>query len=134
MGSTAEKPETTVPKNQPTAAKKARAVQRAAGGKHTALLAAQTCGKELDPFGVYEGSCARAPHSPLEPCSRNRDFDVERWKEQAAAEQATAEARWAALSPQERAEEERLAFEEAYDDGRTSADELEDARAWKWED
>ena len=31
-----------MPKNQSTAAKKARAAQRADGGKHTALLAEQT--------------------------------------------------------------------------------------------
>jgi hypothetical protein len=132
---TAENPENTVPKNQTTAAKKARAVQRAAGGKHTTLLrAAQTCGKDLDPFGVYPGTCAREPHSAWEPCSLDRDFDVQEWKQKAAAEQAAAETRWAALSTEERAEQERLAFEEAHDDGRTATDEWEDARSYKWED
>jgi hypothetical protein len=124
----------TVPKKQSTAAKKARTVQRTAGGKHTALLAGQICGRTLDPFGVYPETCARAPHPQTEPCSPDRDFDVRAWQERADAEQAAAQARWDALSSEERAEAERLAFEEAYDDGRTGADEWEDARAWKWED
>lgn len=123
-----------MPKKQTTVAKKARAVQRAQGGKHTMLLAGQTCGKALDPFGVYEGTCARAPHPAPEPCSPNRAFDAEAWKTQAAIEQDAAATRWAQLSDEERAEQERLAFEDAYDDGRTGTDELADARAWKWED
>lgn len=134
MGSTAEDPETIVPKKQSTAAKKARATQKAGGGKYIEVLAGQTCGDPLDPFGVLPGVCARPPHSTWEPHSQNRDFDVEAWTRRMTAEQAAAEDRWAALTEEERAEAERRAFEEAYDDGRTGADELEDARAWKWED
>jgi len=106
-----------VPKNQSTAAKKARAVQRAAGGKHTALLSAQTCGRRLDPWGVYPGTCARAPHPAQEPCSPDRGFDAVAWREKAAAEWDAAQARWDALTPEERAEAEQLAREEEYDDG-----------------
>lgn len=130
----AETGDTTVPKNQPTAAKRARAIQHQAGGKHTALLAAQTCGQGLDPYGEYEGTCARAPHTPWEPHSEDRNFDIAAWEEQANSDQAAEEARRAALSDDERAEEDRLAFEEAYDDGRTASDEWEYARSYKWED
>lgn len=123
-----------MPKNQSTAAKKARALQRTAGGKHTALLAGHVCGKSMDPFGEYKDVCARPPHSTQEPCSTTRDFDAQEWNRRAAAEQATAEAQWARLSDDERAEQERLAFEDEYDDGRTAEEASEDARSWKWED
>ncbi|MFH8813106.1 hypothetical protein ACH4GZ_38905 [Streptomyces hygroscopicus] len=123
-----------MPKKQPTASKKARALQRTTGGKHTALLAAQVCGQSLDPFGVYPDSCARAPHPDSEPHSDDRDFDVAAWKEQAAAEQAAAQASWDALTDEERAEATRQQFEDDYDDGRTASDDWEDARSWKWED
>lgn len=113
----------TVPKKQTTAAKKARTVQRQAGGKHTALLAAQTCGKGLDPFGVYPGTCARAPHPDTEPCSKRRDFDVTAWKARVADEWAAEETRRAALTPEERAEEDEQAREWECDDMRAAADD-----------
>ncbi|MEU6016948.1 hypothetical protein ABZ826_23725 [Streptomyces sp. NPDC047515] len=123
-----------MPKKQTTAAKKARAVQRETGGKHTALLAEQTCGKSLDLFSVYTRACARAPHPDIEPCSENRDFDAAGWHERVNAEWVAEEARRAALTDDERAEEARLAFEEEYDDGYTATDAWEDARSYKWED
>ncbi|MFJ2202467.1 hypothetical protein [Streptomyces violaceusniger] len=123
-----------MPKNQPTAAKKARAVQRAHGGKHTALLAEQTCGQSLDPFGEYSDTCARAPHPDSEPHSGDRHFDLTAWKERATTEEAAAQARWDALTHDERAESERRQFEEDYDDGRTTSDDWEDTRSSKWED
>lgn len=113
----------TVPKKQSTAAKKARAVQRAAGGKHTALLAEQAaCGERLDPFLVYPGTCARPPHPHQEPCSEDRDFDIAAWKQRVAAEWAAEEARRAALTPEERAEEDARAREWEYDEMRAAAD------------
>lgn len=123
-----------MPKKQSTAAKKARAVQRAGGGKYTVLLAGQVCGETLDPFGVLPETCARPPHSTWEPHSLDRDFDVEAWKRLASMEEAEEMARWAALTPEQRAEEEYRALEEEYDDGRTASDDWEDARAYKWED
>ena len=112
-----------MPKKQSTSAKKARAVQREAGGKHTALLAVQTCGKRLDPWGVYPETCARAPHPEQEPCSLDRGFDAVAWREKTAAEWEKAaadwpaeQARWEALTPDERAEAEQLAREEEHDD------------------
>lgn len=123
-----------MPKKQSTAAKKARAIQREVGGKHTALLAAQACGKPLDPFESYEDACARPPHPVDEPCSPDRHFDGAAWRKRVAEEHAAAQARWSALSDEERAEQERLAFEDEYDDGRTATDEWEDARSYKWED
>lgn len=123
-----------MPKNQNTAAKKARAIQRTSGGKYTVLLAEQTCGKGLDPFGVYEGTCARPAHHETEPCSDRRDFDAEAWKKRATAEREAAEARWNALTPDQRAEQEWRVFEDEYDDGRTVSDDWEDARSYKWED
>ncbi len=124
-----------VPKRQSTAARKARAVQRATGGKHTVLLAEQAvCGARLDPFLVYPGICARPPHPEEEPCSANRDFDAVAWKARVQQEWDAEEARRAALTDEERAEEERLAFEEGYDDGRTASEEWEDVRSYKWED
>lgn len=105
----AENPETmTVPKKQSTAAKKARAAQDTAGGKYTALLAEQApvCGQQLDPFGVYPETCARPPHPHHEPCSQNRDFDIAAYQERVAAECAAEEARRAALTPEQRAQED----------------------------
>jgi hypothetical protein len=110
-----------VPKKQSTAAKKARAAQRLAGGKHTALLAAQVCGERLDPFLEFPETCARAPHSPWEPHSEDRDFDVAAWREKVAAEQAAEEARRAALTDEERAEEDEQAREWEYDEMRAAA-------------
>jgi hypothetical protein len=110
----------TVPKKQSTAAKKARAVQREDGGKHTTLLAAQTCGERLDPFLVYPGTCARAPHDPREPHSEDRDFDIEAWKTRVVAEWAAEEARLAALTPEERAEEDERAREWEYEEMRAA--------------
>jgi hypothetical protein len=113
-----------VPKHQPTASKKARAVQREAGGKHTTLLAEQNvCGETLDPFGVLPGTCARPPHSHQEPCSANRDFDVEAWKQRVAAEWTAEEERRAALTPEERAEEDERAREWEYDEMRAASDD-----------
>lgn len=114
----------TVPKKQTTAAKKARAAQREAGGKHTALLAAtQVCGEGLDPWDQYPGTCVRAPHSPWEPHSGDRDFDVEAWRARVAAEDAAEEARRAALTPQQRAEEDERSREWEYDEMRAAADD-----------
>jgi hypothetical protein len=116
----------TVPKKQSTAAKKARAVQKAAGGKHTALLAEQAvCGNQLDPFGVFPETCVRAPHPQQEPCSTNRDFDIEAWKQRVAAEWAAEETRRAALTPQERAEEDERAREWEYEEMRAAADDFD---------
>lgn len=80
-----------MPKKQTTAAKKARVLQRQVGGKHTALLADQTCGQQIDPWGIEPGTCARAPHSSREPHSDDRDFDAAAWMAEAAAEQAAAD-------------------------------------------
>jgi hypothetical protein len=113
-----------VPKKQTTAAKKARAVQRQAGGKHTALLAEQAvCGERLDPFLVYPGTCTRPPHPQQEPCSEDRDFDVTAWKQREAEAWAAEEARRAALTPEERAEEDERAREWEYDEMRAAADD-----------
>ena len=123
-----------MPKKQSTAAKKARAVQRETGGKHTVLLAEQTCGKSLDPFSVSTRGCARPPHPDTQPCSENRDFDAVAWQQRMDAEWAAEEARRASLTDDERAEEARLAFEEDYDDGYTATQVWEDARSYKWEE
>lgn len=123
-----------MPKNQSTAAKKARGIQKTEGGKHTVLLAQQVCGQQLDPFGVYPEACARLPHPPAEPCSQDRDFDVAAWQQRVQAEATAEEERRAALTPEDRAEEERLAFEDAHDDGYSASDAYEDARSYKWED
>lgn len=102
----------TVPKNQSTAAKKARAVQRAAGGKHTVLLAGQAvCGERLDPFLVQPGTCARPQHPAEEPCSADREFDAGAWRARVQAQWEAEEARRAALTPEQRAEEDQLARE-----------------------
>lgn len=114
----------TVPKKQSTAAKKARAAQDTAGGKYTALLAEQAvCGERLDPFLVLPETCARPPHSQQEPCSSDRDFDVEAWKRRVAEEWAAEEARRAALTPEERAEEDERAREWEYDEMRAAVDD-----------
>nr|WSZ21116.1 hypothetical protein OH837_49200 [Streptomyces canus] len=111
----------TVPKKQTTAAKKARAIQREAGGKHTTLLAAQdVCGQLLDPFLVYPDTCARPPHPDQEPCSKDREFDADAWKARVKAEWDAEEARRAALSPEERAEEDERAREWEYDEMRAA--------------
>ncbi|MYW49613.1 hypothetical protein [Streptomyces sp. SID161] len=105
-----------MPKKQSTAAKKARSVQDSTGGKYTALLAAQVCGEDLDPFGVYPGTCVREPHPDTEPCSPTRDFDLAGWKERESVRAAEARARWEAMTPQEREEAEGTACEMGYDD------------------
>lgn len=113
-----------MPKNQPTAAKKARKVQRQAGGKHTTILAEQAvCGEQLDPFGVLPETCARPPHPTQEPCSEDRGFDAEAWKARVKAEWDAEEARRAALTPEERAEEEERAREWEYDEMSAAADD-----------
>jgi len=113
-----------VPKNQPTAAKKARAIQRAAGGKHTALLAEQAvCGERLDPFLIDPGTCARPPHPHQEPCSGDRDFDIQAWKQRVAADWAAEVVRRDGLSDEERAEEDERAREWEYDEMRAAADD-----------
>lgn len=43
-----------MPKKQPTAAKKARSIQRASGEKYTNVLAGQVCGETLDPWGEHD--------------------------------------------------------------------------------
>jgi hypothetical protein len=124
-----------VPKNQSTASKKARAAQATAGGKHTTHLRNATkCGTALDPWGAFPATCARAPHPVDEPHSEDRDFDVAAWRTWAAAENVKAQAVWDALSDEERAKQEHLAFEDEHDGGRTATDAWEDARAYKWED
>ncbi|MFE9491422.1 hypothetical protein ACFYNF_34130 [Streptomyces sp. NPDC006641] len=123
-----------MPKKQNTASKKARALQRTAGGKHTThLRATQVCGKQLDPFGVFPETCVRVPKHPA-PCTDEPGFEQAAYDKQVAAEQAASEARWNALTPEERADEERRQFEAEHDDGRTASDDYEDARAYKWED
>lgn len=112
-----------MPKKQSTAAKKARAVQREAGGKHTALLAGQMCGERLDPFLVYPETCARAPHPHDEPHSENRSFDVASWRQREADAWAAEQARRDALTPQERADEDERAREWEYDEMRAAADD-----------
>lgn len=101
----------TVPKNQSTAAKKARAVQAAAGGKHTTLLAEQVCAIAPDPWAIEKETCARAPHPHSEPCSTDRAFDVAAWQARMDAEQAAEDARRAALTPEQRAAEDMQARE-----------------------
>lgn len=133
-----------MPKNQSTAAKKARAIQRTTGGKHTAFLADQVCGRYLDVWGVgaegplapiySEDTCNRAPHSSAEPCSADRDFDVEAWKREVAENVAEQQAWIAKLNNQEKADLDRQAFEDDYDNGRTASEAWEDARSYKWED
>jgi hypothetical protein len=110
----------TVPKKQSTAAKKARAAQRQTGGKHTTLLAAQTCGERLDPFLVLPDTCARAPHPDHEPHSKDRDFDAAAWQRRVQAEWDAEENRRAALTPEERAEEDERAREWEYDEMRAA--------------
>lgn len=113
-----------MPKKQTTAAKKARAIQRQAGGKHTTLLAEQTvCGERLDPFLVYPETCARALHPHDEPHSKDRDFDAKAWRQRVADTWAAEEARRAALTPEERAEEDERAREWEYDEMRAAADD-----------
>jgi hypothetical protein len=100
-----------VPKKQTTAAKKARAIQREAGGKYTTLLAAQAvCGEPVHPLDDL-GACARPPHPADEPCSLERDWDPTEWKARAKAAWEAEEARRAALSPEERADEDEQARE-----------------------
>ncbi|MBP5918694.1 hypothetical protein F3K34_43710 [Streptomyces sp. LBUM 1486] len=114
----------TVPKKQSTAAKKARAAQQAGGGKYTAVLAERAvCGERLDPFLVLPETCARAPHPQDEPCSPDRDFDAVAWKGRVAAEWEAEEARRAALTPEERAEEDEWAREWEHDEMRAAADD-----------
>jgi hypothetical protein len=125
---TAENPETmTVPKKQSTAAKKVRAAQRQAGGKHTVLLAAQTCGSRLqDHLNVgFAGTLAGPPHDPQDPCSADRDFDIAGWKARVAEEWAAEEARRAALTPEERAEEDERDREWEYDEMRAAAGDFD---------
>ncbi|MFM9780369.1 hypothetical protein [Streptomyces scabiei] len=87
----------TVPKKQSTAAKKARAVQQAGGGKYTAVLAEQAvCGKLMDPYLEFPETCARPPHPQDEPCSLERDFDAAAWKERVTAECQRDEEDWVA--------------------------------------
>ncbi|MFC9891471.1 hypothetical protein [Streptomyces pilosus] len=102
-----------MPKKQTTAAKKARTLQKADGGKYTTLLAAQTCGEPVHPIDDL-GQCARRPHPADEPCSLTRDWDPTAWKQQEAARAAKARARWEAMSDEEREEAEALAREELY--------------------
>ncbi|GHC37193.1 MULTISPECIES: hypothetical protein [Streptomyces rochei group] len=103
-----------MPKNQSTAAKKARALQRAAGGKHTALLAGQTCGQPVHLIDDL-GSCARPPHPADEPCSLQRDWDPSQWKKREATRAEEARARWEAMSPAERQDAEDRHREWLYD-------------------
>ncbi|MFD1309076.1 hypothetical protein [Streptomyces kaempferi] len=111
-----------MPKNQTTAAKKARAIQREAGGKHTALLAEQNvCGERLDPFLVFPETCNRPPHPHEEPHSEDRGFDGKAWRQREADRWAAEEARRAALTPEERAEEDERAREWEYDEMRANA-------------
>lgn len=112
-----------MPKKQSTAAKKARAVQRESGGKHTVLLAEQACAERLDPFLVFPETCARAPHPHDEPHSENREFDAAAWRQAEAVRWAAEEARRAALTPEERAEENEQAREWEDDEMRAAADD-----------
>lgn len=96
-------------------------------------LKALRCGLRLDPFGVLEPTCVRPPHDSWEPCSGDRDFDLAAHRAREAAEMAAEQDRQAALTPEERAEEERLTFEAEHDDGWTASDEYEAMRVYKWE-
>jgi hypothetical protein len=107
----------TVPKQQNTASKKARALQRTLGGKHTAhLRSAQVCGKQLDPWGVLPETCIREPHTHG-PCTDKHGFDQAAWDKQMETEQAAAKVAWDALTPEEQQESLERAQELEYDDG-----------------
>ncbi|NUS82763.1 MAG: hypothetical protein HOY75_08415 [Streptomyces sp.] len=125
----------TVPKNQSTAAKKARAAQQDAGGKYTALLAGQSvCGQQLDPFLVLPETCARPPHPHHEPCSQDRHFDADAYNARVKAQWEAEEARRAALTPEDRAEEDERAREWEYDEMRAAADDDFDPYAKDYSD
>ncbi|MFD7995546.1 hypothetical protein [Streptomyces mexicanus] len=104
-----------MPKKQSTAAKKARAVQRTSGSKYTEALSGQVCGWSVHPLDESLGVCARPPHSPWEPCSTDRDFDPTAFYEAESQRMAEAKTRWAAMTPQERAEAEAKFQESLYD-------------------
>lgn len=90
------------------------------------LLASTTVG----PWIIPEGTCGYThlidhddyrpcphPDNHDHPCHIGPDFDIKAWQAKRDADYAAAEARWAALTPEQRAEHERLAWEDAYDDG-----------------
>ncbi|MET7713764.1 hypothetical protein [Streptomyces sp. NPDC005407] len=119
-----------MPKNQTTASKKARAAQRATGGKYTThLREAGVCGQQIDPWGELPDTCARPPHAghvhSLDP-----NFDAGAWDRATAEADAAAAAAWDAMTPEEQEESELRTFEEEHDDGRTASDDYEDARAY----
>ncbi|CAK7288571.1 hypothetical protein [Streptomyces misionensis] len=117
----------TVPKKQSTAAKKARAVQKAGGGKYTEVLAGQTCGQSVHPLDDAMGICARPPHSTWEPCSTDRDFDPAAFHQVEGERWAAEKARWEAMTPQERAEAE-LRFQESLYDWQQPLGDTDDYR------
>lgn len=115
-----------MPKKQTTAGKKARATQHATGAKYTdALRGTATCGQQMDPWGatcrqqmdpwgVLQETCARPPHTDG-LCSPDRDFDAAAWQARTAAEDAAAQARWDAMTPEQREAAETAAREQDYD-------------------
>ena len=104
-----------MPKKQTTAAKKARAAQRTAGGKYTDLLAGQVCGQSVHPLDDSLGVCARPPHSSWEPCSKDWGFDPVEFYRAEGERLAEQQARWEAMSPVEREEAEARHHEWLYD-------------------
>lgn len=91
----------------------------------------------LGPWVIPEGICGEWTH-PLNPddyprcphprghdfpCNDDPAFDVDAWRKRTAAEWAAEEARRAALSPEERAEEDERAREWEYDEMRAAADD-----------
>lgn len=83
----------------------------------------------LGPWVIPEGICGEWTH-PLDPddyprcphprghdfpCNDDPSFDADAWRKRTAAEWAAEEARRAALTPEERAEEDALAREAEYD-------------------
>lgn len=102
-----------MPKQRTAATQRARATQRAAGGRYTAHLraAADICGHTLDPWGDENSpKCQRPPHAvPGYGCSEDPDFDEAAWRAELASKDAARrkaeESRWHALTPEERAAE-----------------------------
>lgn len=93
-----------------------------------------TCGRITDPWGIEDDTCNRPPHPDSEPCSEDPHFDAQKWRQQTEEEAATQHALIVQLTEQDRSDIDRQAFEEGHDDGRTAADDDEDARSWKWDD
>ncbi|WP_331756750.1 hypothetical protein [Streptomyces decoyicus] len=95
------------------------------------LLASATLGPWIIPDGVcgnFTHFIDIDDHLPCPhprghdfPCNDNPDFDADAWRTKDAAERAAEQARRAALTPEERAEEDELARQWEYDDMRAAA-------------